>query len=67
MEPDETIECVECGGVAHLLTPPGEDGYAPGDLLTYRCTDCMDRFDLVALDDAATTPVADDDTSADDH
>jgi len=53
MEPDKVIVCVECRGKAHLLTPPGEDGYSAGDLLTYRCADCMDRFDLVAPDDSA--------------
>jgi hypothetical protein len=46
--PPETINCIECGGVAHRLTflPPDEpleDGYP----VAYRCSDCMDRFDVV--------------------
>jgi hypothetical protein len=49
---DETITCVDCGGIAHLLTRPPEWGWQPGDLLVYRCEDCLDRWDLVVLDDA---------------
>ena len=47
-EPPETIVCVECGGVAHLLThlPPNEP-LEPGYPVAYRCADCMDRFDVV--------------------
>ena len=44
----ETIVCVECGGTAHLLTgfPPDEPPMA-GDIVPYRCADCIERFDLV--------------------
>jgi hypothetical protein len=49
------ITCVDCGGVAHLLTkPPGPDDlpWAEGDLVVYRCQDCNDRWDLeVPADD----------------
>lgn len=46
--PPETISCIECGGVAHLISylPPDEplgEGYP----IAYRCSDCMDRFDLI--------------------
>lgn len=42
------IVCVDCGGVAHLLTKPDDTGrFFPGDLLTYRCEDCNDRWDIV--------------------
>lgn len=44
---DETITCVECGGVAHLISHRPEDGFQPGDVLVYRCADCMDRWDVV--------------------
>jgi predicted nucleic acid-binding Zn ribbon protein len=47
MEIDPIIECVDCGGRAHLLTYPPEDGWQPGDLLVYRCEDCSDRWDVV--------------------
>jgi hypothetical protein len=54
VEPDETITCVECGGTCHLLTPPpGPDDlpWAAGDVVAYRCADCLDRFDVVLPDD----------------
>ena len=42
-----TIVCVDCGGVAHLLTRPDDTGrFWPGDLVAYRCEDCLDRWDL---------------------
>lgn len=48
LSPRPTIICVDCGGVAHLITPAREDGvWLEGDLVTYRCTDCRDRWDLV--------------------
>lgn len=43
----ETIECVECGGVAHRLGDDPEMGWMPGDVAVYRCADCRDRFDVV--------------------
>ena len=52
MEPEATITCVDCGGRAHLLTYPREDGtWLPGDVVAYRCEDCLDRWDLVLPDD----------------
>ena len=48
MQPPTEIPCVDCDGTCHLLSKPDEDGrYAPGDLLTYRCSDCMERFDVL--------------------
>ncbi len=46
--PSSTIECVECGGTAHLMSylpedEPLEEGYP----IAYRCGDCMERFDFV--------------------
>lgn len=52
IEIERVIVCVDCGGRAHLLThlddevPP-----EPGDVLAYRCEDCMDRWDIVVRDD----------------
>jgi len=48
----ETIQCVDCEGTCHLLTAPYEDedgsaGFRPGDVVAYRCADCLDRWDLV--------------------
>ena len=44
--PDE-ITCVECGGRCVLVTryEPGWDP-EPGDILVYRCTACLHRFDV---------------------
>lgn len=47
----ESIVCVDCGGVCHLLTPPYQDedghvGFRPGDIVAYRCSDCLDRWDI---------------------
>jgi hypothetical protein len=57
VEVDEIITCVDCGGRAQLLTEPPEWGLRPGDLLVYRCEDCLDRWDVVIPDDG--TPEAD--------
>ena len=45
------ITCIDCGGRAYLLGEPPEMGWFPGDLITYRCRDCHDRWDLVLPDD----------------
>ena len=48
-----TIVCVDCGSTCHLITPPYEDpdggapGFRPGDVVAYRCEDCLDRWDIV--------------------
>ena len=45
--PTESIICVDCGGRAHLLTPPRDDGeWLAGDVVAYRCSDCLDRWDI---------------------
>lgn len=56
--PEETIICVDCGGICHLLTKPrvdrhglGDEAWLPGDIVAYRCADCLDRWDLVLPDD----------------
>jgi len=44
----ESIVCVECGGTAYLLPIfPPDDPPMPGDIVPYRCADCVDRFDIV--------------------
>ena len=49
--PEPTIVCVDCGGTCHLLTYAREDGtWEPGDIVSYRCRDCLDRWDLVLPD-----------------
>ena len=45
--PDQ-IDCIDCGGRAFRLTHPPEDGrWEPGEVVAYRCEDCLDRWDLV--------------------
>ena len=44
-----TITCVDCGGVCHLLSFPDPDvetGFRAGDIVAYRCEDCLDRWDV---------------------
>lgn len=44
----ETIDCIECGGKAHLLLTMVEiEELTPGTPIAYRCADCLDRFDVV--------------------
>lgn len=46
--PDQTITCIDCGGRASLLTPEPPSGvWEEGDIVAYRCRDCLDRWDLV--------------------
>ncbi|MCI0425777.1 MAG: hypothetical protein L0Z49_11585 [Actinobacteria bacterium] len=46
--PPETYVCVDCGGVAHLITIlPADAEIEPGYPLVYRCADCMERFDII--------------------
>ena len=48
----DTIVCVDCGGTCHRLsTPPPDDPFQPGDVVAYRCADCMDRWDVVVPDE----------------
>jgi hypothetical protein len=49
--PPATIVCVDCGGAAHLISAPRPDedavtGFRSGDILAYRCEDCLDRWDI---------------------
>lgn len=47
-ESPETIICVDCGGVCHLISYLDEDEeLETGTVLAYRCEDCNDRWDLV--------------------
>ncbi len=44
-----TITCVDCGGTCHLLSfadPDSPTGYRVGDIVAYRCEDCLDRWDI---------------------
>jgi len=46
------IVCVDCGSDAYLVRlPTPEQPYVVGDVLTYRCSGCNDRWDVVVEDD----------------
>ncbi|CAN5166660.1 hypothetical protein BH18ACT4_BH18ACT4_00830 [soil metagenome] len=47
----DTIVCVDCGGTCHRLTADPELGWEIGDVASYRCQDCVDRWDLVVESD----------------
>ncbi len=51
--PPPSIVCVECGGTAHLISflPPDGEPLEPGTPVAYRCSDCLDRFDVVWEED----------------
>lgn len=52
MQAEPEIDCIDCGGRCYLLSRPDEDGkFWPGDIVTYRCADCRDRWDLVLPSD----------------
>ena len=52
LTPTPQITCIDCGGRCFLLTHPPEDGiWEPGDIIAYRCEDCLDRWDLVMSDE----------------
>jgi hypothetical protein len=55
LQPAAQIVCIDCGGRAFLLTPAREDDvWEAGDIVAYRCADCLDRWDLVLDDDPDT-------------
>ncbi len=52
MIPPQEISCVDCGGVASLISYLPEDGEVePGTAVAYRCADCLERFDVVLEED----------------
>ena len=42
----KTIICVDCGGTCHLLSYEPDEGFEPGDIVAFRCADCLDRWDI---------------------
>jgi hypothetical protein len=46
------IDCMECGGTAHLAQPIGpEDMLEAGDVVVYICGECNQRWDVVLDED----------------
>jgi hypothetical protein len=56
VQPDPIITCVDCGGRAHVLSYAPHEGWEPGDVVAYRCEDCLDRWDIVLEDDEDGRP-----------
>ena len=42
----QTVVCVDCGGTCHLISYAPDEGFEPGDILAFRCEDCLDRWDI---------------------
>ena len=52
LTPIPQITCIDCGGRCFLLSHAPEDGiWEAGDVVAYRCEDCLDRWDLVISED----------------
>jgi hypothetical protein len=46
--PPPVIDCVDCGGQAHLISYlPTDEDPPPGTPIAYRCGDCWERFDVI--------------------
>ena len=66
LEPDPIITCIDCGGRAHLLTPPRRDledvevePWQEGDIVAYRCEGLPRPWDVVLADETPTTEPTD--------
>ncbi|MDG1366672.1 MAG: hypothetical protein P8I99_03320 [Acidimicrobiales bacterium] len=42
----KTIICVDCGGKCSLISYEPDEGWEPGDIVAFRCRDCLDRWDV---------------------
>ncbi|MDG2027257.1 MAG: hypothetical protein P8J50_09115 [Acidimicrobiales bacterium] len=42
----ERITCVDCGGECGRITYEPDEGFEAGDIVAYRCRDCLDRWDI---------------------
>lgn len=41
------IRCIDCLGTCYLGSYPPPEGWRTGDVVFYRCRDCLDRWDIV--------------------
>ena len=51
-----TIVCVDCGGTCHRISYAPDEGFEPGDIVAYRCSDCDDRWDIELTADDLEQP-----------
>ena len=53
----ESIICIDCGGHCGRITYEPDEGFEPGDIVAYRCRDCLDRWDVeLTADDIEAEP-----------
>ena len=53
----QTITCVDCGGLCGLISYAPDEGFEAGDIVAYRCRDCLDRWDMeLTADDIEMEP-----------
>ena len=45
------VVCVDCGGTCHLISYEPDEGFTAGDVVAFRCEDCLDRWDIELTDD----------------
>jgi uncharacterized protein YlaI len=49
---ESLVTCMTCGGRAHRVsTPPPDQPFESGDVVTFICEDCDERIDLVVGDE----------------
>lgn len=55
--PPAVYRCIDCGGEAHLISYIPEEGeIEPDTPFAYRCSDCMERFDVIWGDTGDSEP-----------
>lgn len=54
------IVCPDCGERCGLLTPEPLGGFRPGDVVAYRCGECLDRWDVEITDEDLDEPETND-------
>jgi hypothetical protein len=42
----QMITCVDCGGECSLISYEPDEGWESGDIVAFRCRDCLDRWDV---------------------
>lgn len=54
----DTITCIDCGGMCHRITYTPHEGFAAGDIVAFRCEQCLDRWDVEITGDDLDPGVA---------
>jgi hypothetical protein len=51
-----TITCVDCGEPAHLIQTVSPGEVSVGDIVAYRCSACLDRWDVELTEEDLDEP-----------